>query len=149
MSDWPTCPHCDARRLTRCPVCGTTGTDFPPADMDISPLLGLESPETGGGCSCGPGGCAPAVADREEEAPPNDPSAESVAPAMLMCPTCDEPFVPTHPRRCEWCGHTFDDGWEEGDFPAPVDPINARTVVVMLLVATVLIGMLAYLMWLL
>ena len=22
---WPTCPECDARRSTRCPVCGTAG----------------------------------------------------------------------------------------------------------------------------
>ena len=30
---WPTCPGCGARRLTRCPICGTAGSDFQPADM--------------------------------------------------------------------------------------------------------------------
>jgi hypothetical protein len=149
MSDWPTCPKCHARRITRCPVCGTSGTDFPPADMDISSFLGLESQEAHGGCSCGAGGCAPAAEPQQEAAAADDPPAETPVPDMLMCPTCDEPFVPNHPRRCQWCGETFDDGWEEGDLPAPTDPINGRTVVVMLLVAAVLIGMVAYLMWLL
>jgi hypothetical protein len=148
MTDWPTCPKCHARRITRCPVCGTAGTDFPPADMDISSLLGLETPSAEDGCSCGPGGCAPAIQEIEETRP-DDASASDMAAPLLMCPTCDEPFVPGHPRTCEWCGHVFDDGWDEDVRPTPVDSINARTTIVLLLVAAVLIGMAAYLAWLL
>ncbi len=29
---WPTCPQCSHRRLTICPVCKTSGSDFPQAD---------------------------------------------------------------------------------------------------------------------
>jgi hypothetical protein len=28
---WPLCPHCARPRLATCPVCETSGTDFPPA----------------------------------------------------------------------------------------------------------------------
>jgi hypothetical protein len=28
---WPICPHCARPRLATCPVCKTSGTDFPPA----------------------------------------------------------------------------------------------------------------------
>lgn len=31
-ASWPRCPQCQALRLTKCPVCGTSGTGFPPAD---------------------------------------------------------------------------------------------------------------------
>jgi putative signal transducing protein len=31
-SPWPTCPGCDAKRTTRCPICETSGTDFTEAD---------------------------------------------------------------------------------------------------------------------
>jgi hypothetical protein len=147
MSDWPTCPNCQARRLARCPICSTSGTDFKPADTDISALLGVESPAHGGGCSCGPGGCGPVTAD-QTAGDSGEPAAEGDVPALLMCPTCDEPFTPSYPRRCEWCGYTFDDGWEPDDLPRPVDPINGRIIVVSLLVAAVLIGTVAYLMWL-
>jgi hypothetical protein len=30
----------------------------------------------------------------------------------VLCPICDEPFVPRFPSRCEWCGHRFRDGYE-------------------------------------
>lgn len=39
-----------------------------------------------------------------------------LAPALLICPTCDEPFEDAYLRRCEWCGHDFGDGLE----PPPV-----------------------------
>jgi hypothetical protein len=31
--DWPVCPRCGERRVARCPICETSGTDFPLADM--------------------------------------------------------------------------------------------------------------------
>ncbi|MEN6495063.1 MAG: hypothetical protein ABFD16_12360 [Thermoguttaceae bacterium] len=31
---------------------------------------------------------------------------------LLLCPTCDEPFVPQYLRHCEWCDHDFGEGLE-------------------------------------
>jgi hypothetical protein len=36
---------------------------------------------------------------------------------LVICPTCDEPFVPEFPARCEWCGYRFRNGYE----PPPID----------------------------
>ena len=149
MTDWPTCPACNARRITRCPICATAGSDFAPADMDVPPLLGLEDPASASGCSCGSGGCGPELDGPEHETTADCQAVDDQPPAMLMCSTCDEPFVPTYPSRCEWCGHTFDDGWDDESLPAPVDSINGRTVAVMLILAVFLIAMAAYLAWLL
>ena len=38
---WPVCPQCGQRRTTRCPVCETAGSDFPPSDAGYT-----ESAET-------------------------------------------------------------------------------------------------------
>jgi uncharacterized paraquat-inducible protein A len=32
-SDWPCCPRCGERRSARCPICETSGSDFPLADF--------------------------------------------------------------------------------------------------------------------
>ena len=115
-ADWPACPQCGARRMTRCPVCGTAGTQFPSADMDFSGLLGLpEAPPST--CHCGPGGCTPATPTSQEAA--SEPQPGVPPQRMLTCTTCDEPFVPEYPRRCEWCGHTFADGYEVDVTAAP------------------------------
>ena len=44
------------------------------------------------------------------------PAADADPSGVLrrMCSTCDEPFVPEYPRRCEWCGHEFADGYDVG-----------------------------------
>ena len=77
------------------------------------------------------------------------PSGGEPAGEMLVCPTCDEPFVPRHPRRCEWCGHEFADGTDE-QYPSSVpDPINVRMIAVAIVLAILLAGMAAYLTWLL
>ena len=149
MTDWPRCPACHARRITRCPICATAGSDFAPADMDIDPSMGLEDSAMASGCSCGSGGCVPARDDAGHESLTDCQTVDDNPPAMLMCSTCDEPFVPTYPSRCEWCGHTFDDGWDDDSLPTPVDPVNARTVAVMLILAVFLIAMAVYLAWLL
>ena len=38
---WPKCPQCGAPRTTQCPVCETTGSEFPAADGDSSGVLRL------------------------------------------------------------------------------------------------------------
>ncbi len=57
---WPKCPECDARRWTRCPICNTTGRDFPAVDMGFIWIPGPDgaASESPGG-SCGPQGCTP------------------------------------------------------------------------------------------
>lgn len=154
LEAWPKCPECDAPRSTRCPICGTAGHEFPAADSDFLDVLGPgAAAAAAGACSCGPGGCStglvpadaatpPADHDMVEHAPGDHESADRAAAdaskPMLMCPTCDEPFVPEYLRRCEWCGHEFPDGTEIPLSAASADPINGRVVVVIL--ALLLLG---------
>lgn len=140
VHQWPECPDCDARRITKCPICHTSGTDFVEADPDYLGIPDLpESAPASSGCggSCGCGS-APAASNvdqasaeeetatvaREEEAEP-----ESV-PYTLMCSICDEPFVPEYPCRCEWCGHQFDDGYPVDVNLIAREPISTRAVAV-------------------
>lgn len=120
---WPCCPQCGERRMTRCPACGTSGTDFLPADPNTGDLLGLPTPSAGAfsGCSCGPGGCGKRDAETAEDVSaneedkadhPTEEPAETASSTLLLCPTCDEPFHPQYLRRCEGCGHEFPDGVE-------------------------------------
>lgn len=135
---WPRCPDCDAPRSTRCPVCGTAGSNFSPADMGF---VWIPDPEDGAyrppRCSCGPGGCTSAgeedvsapAADEPESAAADESQSEKPA-ELLMCPTCDEPFPPQYPRLCEWCGHEFPDGFELELPTEPVEQINSRVIAV-------------------
>ena len=106
--EWPACPHCGRGRLTSCPVCETAGTHFAQAFM---PDFGADDEQPSG--------------DRENE-------------LMVICSTCDEPFAPRFPSRCEWCGHRFRDGYEPppGDMPpAPLFTaveVESRVVIVAL-----------------
>jgi hypothetical protein len=67
-------------------------------------------------------------------------------PALLVCPICDEPFQPVYLRRCEWCGHEFADGM---DPPAivenrPVEPLNARVLLVGVAGVAIVAGLIVY-----
>ena len=96
-SGWPQCPSCGRRRHTSCPVCETAGTEFPAAFFpDDEPAL--------------PAG---------DEADGEPPAARTSPPRLVVCTTCDEPFEPEFPGRCEWCGYRFADGWEPPPFVAP------------------------------
>jgi predicted RNA-binding Zn-ribbon protein involved in translation (DUF1610 family) len=156
LEAWPCCPECGARRLTRCKICGTSGSDFPPADPNSGDLLGLPTPPAGAsGCSCGPGGCGShgAAAEKESGAAEanadSSPAAETSSSPLLICPTCDEPFHPQYLRRCEWCGHEFPDGVE---FPSPAaklqEPFNWRIAYVIYALALLAVGLAVYLLWL-
>lgn len=35
---------------------------------------------------------------------------EAAPPLSVVCPTCDEPFVPRFYKECEHCGYEFEDG---------------------------------------
>jgi Putative prokaryotic signal transducing protein len=38
---------------------------------------------------------------------PETTRADDYEQLLVLCPTCDEPFMPRFPPRCEWCGHRF------------------------------------------
>lgn len=152
LEHWPRCPECDAPRLTRCPICGTAGSHFPQADTGF---LGLpesdEAARPSAGCGCGPGGCTPSGA-AAEPVPDDahrlatDEAEPEVPETMLICTTCDEPFEPEYPRRCEWCGHQFPDGLDVDVPQVEVEHISARAVAVIIGLLAVAIALVAYFM---
>jgi len=143
LDEWPRCPECEARRSTRCPICSTAGVEFPPVDMGFDWIPQSGDLATSTGCHCGPGGCTPS--DAEAEPPPSDD--DTPPPTMLMCTTCDEPFVPGYPRMCEWCGHDFGDGFEVEVTEGPPEPIGHRPVLVMIGLAVLLFVLVSYFMF--
>lgn len=142
---WPRCPECDAMRITRCEICGTTGTDFQPVDMGFDWIPGTDAMAKSSACSCGPEGCSSGKSSADE---PDSVVDHDAAPlAMLMCPTCDEPFVPEYPRVCEWCGHEFAAGFDPELLVKP-QRIGSRAILVtagLLAVAAVVMGYFALL----
>ena len=109
-ADWPVCPQCGARRMT--PLSGLR-------DGRYAVSLGRHGFQRPVGAARGtaldlslwPRRLHAGRATSQE--PASEPQQPGVPPQrMLICTTCDEPFVPEYPRRCEWCGHTFADGYE-------------------------------------
>ncbi|MEX2112191.1 MAG: hypothetical protein WD845_03350 [Pirellulales bacterium] len=80
--------------------------------------------------------------------PEHEPSANAAsedAPLLVLCTTCDEPFAPEFPARCEWCGHRFADGREAEPFEPsePVD-INVRVIAAIVGVVLTVVGLIAF-----
>ncbi len=157
LHEWPRCPQCGAERITRCPVCKTTGSDFPEADsefvwgMGLAEIGGDEKGQGSGRCNCGSqGSCSsqqPAAApEHEDQQPPLDDQPERL---VLMCPTCDEPFMPEFPCQCAMCDHIFDDGYAVELHHTPPEQIGSRVIALMVGMAVVLVGLTAYFMWVL
>jgi len=156
---WPRCPQCDVPRPTRCPICQTIGSDFPQADAEFVGLLDPQEPagETSCGCckpgaSCGEGAAAAGRSGVEQ--PPDQPAEqggpEAKPPAtLLVCPTCDEPFLPEFPRRCAWCDYEFEDGVEIGPGDQPPEQIGTRAVAVMFGIVALLTLLVVYFVFLL
>lgn len=72
------------------------------------------------------------------------------ATQVLICPTCDEPFVPKYLPRCEWCGHVFE---PEAAVPEAVEPGQDESLDwrILAALATIVVlggGVAAYLWWL-
>lgn len=110
---WPTCPECGRKRHTMCPICETAGTDFPPADS-IS-------------------------GDDETDLEGTDDPGDPLGRRPLLCPVCDEPFIPNYLRECEWCNFDFGYGLEKPEqFDESLEPANWR--VVLLIAALVGLG---------
>jgi hypothetical protein len=113
---WPRCPDCDQFRITRCPYCKTVGIRFPLADENFSRPEFFEddsSTDQEGSpistCGCNSGHCDSTTSEAEigEHVPPSE---ENPAELTLLCPVCDEAFLPVFARQCEWCNHAFSDG---------------------------------------
>jgi hypothetical protein len=117
---WPACPSCRRRRHTSCPVCETAGTEFPRAFLPEEDLQD--------------------EADEDSDKGPSDDRRAMAGGArklLVICPTCDEPFEPRFPARCEWCGYRFADGWEFPP-PPPYEPTRIDVRVITVVVGLVL-----------
>jgi hypothetical protein len=104
-----------------CAVCETAGTNFPLAEF-----VGDDATTHGS---------SPLADDilRDE--------ADGM-PILLICPNCDESFVPRFYRRCEECGHDFGAGVElQEEEPAQV---NYRTALVTLGLVVLAAALIAY-----
>lgn len=165
LAEWPVCPECGARRATTCPVCQTSGTDFPQADSEFMASPELEEGAGPTSCDCGSGGCSSSGPKTGDESAPAEADAAEVAGAgardeasheeagapglVLTCTTCDEPFDPQFLKRCEWCGHEFPDGHPvdvvEGP---PEEEITPRALAVMVALGLLAIGAIAYFLFL-
>lgn len=113
--DWPACPHCNATRRAVCPICETSGTEFPLAEwIPAAPLIQL------GGVD-------------------GDDDVIGTPPLMLMCTTCDEAFAPNFYERCEHCGYDFQSGVVIEDAVPAV--LNGRMLVVLAGLGVVLLAL--------
>jgi hypothetical protein len=144
---WPRCPRCDAPRTTRCPVCETAGTDFAEADTEYTWGIGLDEVAESTSCGRASACCSGrASCDDGEDAVGDIEPSEEAAPAhpVLMCPTCDEPFVPEYPRRCVWCGHEFEDGYEVDVVAQPPEEATGRVIAVVLGMVALMVLLIVY-----
>jgi predicted RNA-binding Zn-ribbon protein involved in translation (DUF1610 family) len=145
---WPTCPECGAKRTTRCPICETSGTDFIEADRGFLGELAVAGEDAAADASCGcSGSCSTktgADSDGSCGAEPslNEEEAEDHE-TMLMCSVCDEPFRPSYPRHCEWCGHEFEDGYVIEHIIGP-EEIPGRAIAVAVVLGLLLLVALVY-----
>jgi len=148
---WPLCPECGVRRMTRCPICGTAGTDFVQADPDFFGLPVVDKDATPLSCGCGSGGCSSSRSTSDTDRPANEPCEEPAPepshpegdlPLMLLCPTCADPFVPEYALRCPSCGHEQTDGYETE--PEGREPISPRAIAAILVLLALAIGFVVY-----
>lgn len=88
---------------------------------------------------------ADAHAARESPISPGTGAAPESEPLVLICPICDEPFVPRFARCCAWCGHRFPDGFDyEPETPAEESEASRRVVLMIAAMVGLLLFLLAY-----
>lgn len=119
--DWPVCPQCGRLRQTVCPTCGGAGIQFPVAEYqaDAEPQRGSR-PST------------------VRETPSPDPTDGT----LLMCPRCDEAFMPRFYRICPACGNDAGEGVELEDRPG--EQVSRRVLLAVYGLAAVAVLMLIY-----
>jgi len=88
---------------------------------------------------------------RTEAGTTAEPAGAAGALKMVLCPTCDEPFVPQFARHCEWCGHEYADGIDFTPPPPDEDqeqlgPRAVAVIVALLALGALLVGYLVYLL---
>ena len=108
--------------------------------------MGLKEMGDGSACSCGSEACG---GGNHAETRRDEPSDETIEDEddlemVLMCPTCDEPFVPEYPRSCAWCGHEFADGFEVGPIQPMPEEIGSRVTAIVLGLDVLVILVVAY-----
>jgi hypothetical protein len=87
--DWPQCPICARRRQARCPTCGYASADFPLAEYQE---FGAEPQSL-----THEGGIRFADAEADEA-------------VLLVCPVCEEAFLPRFYDHCAACGYDYGGG---------------------------------------
>lgn len=148
VSPWPTCPECGARRTTRCPICHASGTDFSEADRGFLAELAATAERADPGSSCGCSGTCSSKGASESHGECGRETGIGAEDAedtetMLMCSVCDEPFKPTHPKHCEWCGHEFEDGYVVERI-VDSDEISGRAIAVVVALGMLFLAGMAY-----
>ena len=153
LQQWPKCPRCGRRRITRCPICKTSGDLFPLAAQDyFDPTLPSKPEEPARATSSCSGSCSRSCREEEyedadfEETPEvlderrqsrlhawaelsNSAARSDGSPPALLCNVCSEAFTPVFPRFCEWCDYDFGSGEEyavDGSVSSEVDEFLAR-----------------------
>lgn len=153
---WPRCPECNQPRTTRCPICGTAGAMFPPADLPEPIAANMHSADSQASGDDSPACCisaackgnlegAECAASQRSDVPPD--FSQQLTPEYI-CPTCDEPFRPAYHRRCQWCDYEFPDG---EDYPLPptgYSDLNIAAIAVIVALVVTALGLSAYLMFL-
>jgi hypothetical protein len=119
---WPLCPECGRKRHTMCPICETAGCDFRLADSLPDALSDEEN--------------------EEEDLAGTDDPGDPLGRRPLLCPVCDEPFLPNYLRECEWCNYDFGYGAEK---PVRLDDSFEASNLRVGIVIAVLVGMAALL----
>ena len=72
---------------------------------------------------------------------------DEAAEMLVICPQCDEPFVPEFTRQCEWCDRQFAEGRPAPPFTGEV--LNPAAIWLIIGLIAVLAGLLAWFAWLL
>lgn len=116
--EWPVCPNCDSLRQAVCPICESSGTEFPLAEwIPTAPLIQLGGVE-------------------------GEDEVIGAPPVMLMCTTCDEAFAPNFYERCEHCGYDFESGVVI-ETPEP-EELNVRMLIVLAVLVVVTVGLVVF-----
>ena len=87
------------------------------------------------------------TANRAKDANGAGRLCDEAAEMLVICPQCDEPFVPQFAEQCEWCNHRFTGSQSPPAFAGEV--LNPAAIWLIFGLIAVLAGLLAWFAWLL